>query len=107
MKNVFHELAKQQKCEIIGGHIVQDHVHMIISIPPKYSVSEIVGYLKGKSAIAIARQFSGRKKNFNGEGFWARGYCVSTIGYEFEKIRAYVKNQEQLSGQGFDEDGNF
>lgn len=107
LKKSFHELARQKGCEIVGGHIVQDHVHMIISIPPKYAVSEVVGYLKGKSAIAIARQFSGRKRNFNGEGFWARGYCVSTVGYELAKIRAYVKNQEQLDGQGFYEDGNF
>lgn len=107
LKKTFHELARQQGCEIVGGHIVQDHVHMIISIPPKYAVSEVVGYIKGKSAIAIARQFSGRKKNFNGEGFWARGYCVSTIGYELDKIRNYVKNQEQLDGQGSNEDGNF
>jgi putative transposase len=107
LKRTFHELARQKGCEIIGGHQVQDHVHMILSIPPKYAVSEIIGYLKGKSAIAIARQFGGRKRNFNGESFWARGYAVSTVGYELEKIRAYVKNQDQLDGQGFDEDGNF
>jgi putative transposase len=107
LKKTFHELARQRGCEIIGGNIVQDHVHMLISIPPKYAVSEIVGYLKGKSAIAIARQFSGRKRNFNGEGFWARGYCVSTVGYELDKIRAYVRDQEQLDSKGFDEDGNF
>jgi putative transposase len=107
LKKTFHELARQHECEIIGGNIVQDHVHMIISIPPKHAISKVVGYLKGKSAIAIARQFSGVKRNFNGEKFWARGYCVSTIGYELDKIRAYVKNQEQLDSKGFDEDGNF
>ena len=107
LKKTFHELARQEECEIIGGHIVQDHVHMIISIPPKHAVSKIVGYLKGKSAIAIARQFSGRKRNFNGESFWARGYCVSTVGYELDKVSAYVKNQQQLDGDGFNEVGNF
>jgi putative transposase len=107
LKKMFHELARQKGCEIIGGNLVQDHVHMILSISPKYAVCEIVGYLKGKSAIAVARQFGGRKRNFNGENFWARGYAVSTVGYELEKIREYVKNQEQLDEQGFDEDGGI
>ena len=106
-KNAFHELARQKGCEIIGGHIVQDHVHMIISIPPKYAVSEIVGYIKGKSAIAIAREFSKKKRNFNRESFWARGYAASTVGYELEKIKTYVKDQEQLDGQWSEEDGSF
>jgi len=75
----FHELAEQRGSKIIKGNIVKDNVHMLISIPPKYSVAEVVGYIKGKSAIAVARQFSGRKKNFNGEQFWARGYAVSTV----------------------------
>ena len=82
LANKFHELAGQKECKIISGNMVQDHVHMFISIPPKYSVSEIIGYIKGKSAIAVARQFSGRKRNFNGENFWARGYAVSTVGFE-------------------------
>ena len=107
LKLVFRELAHQKDCKIIEGHMVQDHVHMIISIPPKYSVAEIVGYLKGKSAIAVARQFGGRQRNFNGEKLWARGYAVSTIGFNFEQRVAYVKNQQQLEGQGFDEDGSF
>ena len=85
LKSIFHELASNKGCKILGGHMVQDHVHMIISILPKYSVSETVGYLKGKSAIAVARQFSVRKRNFNGEKFWAIGYAVSTVGFEFEK----------------------
>jgi putative transposase len=70
---VFHELAQQKQCKILEGHMMNDHVHMLIEIPPKYAVSAIVGYIKGKSAIAVARQFSGRKQNFNGENFWARG----------------------------------
>ena len=105
---VFHDLARQKGCAILEGHMVQDHVHMLIAIPPKYSVSQIVGYIKGKSAIAVARQFSGRNRNFNGERFWARGYAVSTVGYEEEKIRDYIKNQEQLEQtNGADERGNF
>ena len=107
LKKTFHELARQKGCEIIGGHIVQDHVHMIVSISPKYAVSQIIGYLKGKSAIAVARQFSGRQRNFNGENLWARGYAVSTVGFELEKIKDYVKHQEQLDGMGFDENGEF
>jgi len=105
---VFHELARQRECTILEGHMVQDHVHMLISIPPKYSVAEVVGYIKGKSAIAVARQFSGRKRNFNGEKFWARGYAISTVGYEELKIREYIRHQEQLdSTSGADEKGNF
>jgi len=107
LKRTFHELARQKGCEIVGGNLVQDHVHMILSIPPKYAVSEIVGYLKGKSAIAVARQFGGRKRNFNGECLWARGYAVSTVGFELEKVRDYVKNQEQLDGFGSQENGAF
>ena len=103
----FHELAAQRSCHIIEGHMVQDHVHMMIRIPPKYSVSEIIGYMKGKSAIAVARQFSGRKRNFNGEKFWARGYASSTVGFEKEKIKSYVIKQKQLDGVGNNESGRF
>lgn len=105
---LFHELARQKECKIHEGHMVQDHVHMLIAIPPKYSVAQIVGYIKGKSAIGVARQFGGRKRNFNGEKFWARGYAVSTVGFEEEKIRNYIKHQEQLEKTlGADEKGDF
>jgi putative transposase len=104
---VFHELAAQRGSKIIEGHMVGDHVHMMISIPPKYPVSEVIGYIKGKSAIAVARQFSGRKRNFNGEKLWARGYAVSTIGFEAEKIKAYIRNQEQLDCSDLEESGEF
>jgi putative transposase len=107
LKTMFHELANQKHCKIIEGHLVQDHVHMMISIPPKYSVSEVIGYIKGKSAIGIARQFVGKKRNFSGEKFWARGYAVSTVGFSFEQRCKYVKNQKQLDYKGFDEDGSF
>ena len=103
----FKELAQQKECVIIKGNMVQDHVHMLISIPPKHSVASIVGYIKGKSAIAVARQFGGKQRNFNGEQFWARGYAVSTVGFETEKIVEYVKNQERLDGAGQNEDGSF
>ncbi len=104
---VFHELAGQRNCTIEEGHMVQDHVHMLIRIPPKYSVAEVVGYLKGKSAIAVARQFGGRKRNFNGESLWARGYAVSKVGFNEEQIRKYVRHQQQLDGVGQNESGQF
>jgi putative transposase len=104
---VFRELAQQRGSTILEGHMVQDHVHMLIKIPPKYAVAEVVGYMKGKSAIAVARQFGGRKKNFNGERLWARGYAASTVGFEEEQIRKYIQNQEQLDGEGETEDGEF
>lgn len=105
---VFRDLASYRNCKILEGHMVQDHVHMLITIPPKYAVSEVIGYIKGKSAIAVARQFGGRKRNFNGEKFWARGYAVSTVGFEEAKIKEYIRNQEQLDRvSGADEDGNF
>ena len=89
-------------------HMVQDHVHMLIKIPPKYSVAEVIGYIKGKSTIAVARQFGGRQRNFNGERLWARGYAVSTVGFEETQIRAYIKQQEQLDDQeGHQEQGSF
>jgi putative transposase len=87
--------------------MVQDHVHMLIRMPPKDAVAEVLGSLKGKSAIAVARQFGGRQRNFNGERFWARGYAVSTVGFEEAQIRAYIKHQEQLDAEGSDESGEF
>jgi putative transposase len=88
-------LARQKECEILEGHICNDHIHMLISIPPKYSVSQVIGYIKGKSAIYIARNFTGCKMNFGGHKFWARGYFVSTTGRDENIIRNYIKNQEK------------
>ncbi len=105
--SVFHELASQRNSKILKESMVQDHVHMLISIPPKYAVAEVIRYLKGKSAIAVARQFSGRTKNFNGERLWARGYAVSTVGFEEAQIKKYIHNQQQLDGHGADEEGGF
>lgn len=104
---VFHELSSQRGSKIIKGNMVQDHVHMLISIPPKYSVAEVIGYIKGKSAIAVARQFGNKKKNFNGEQLWARGYAVSTVGFEEATIKNYIKHQERLDGIGSNEIGEF
>ena len=92
---IFRELALQREAKVVEGHLMVDHVHMCLSIPPKYSVSNVVGYIKGKSAISIARQFGGRQRNFTGEVFWARGYFVSTVGLDEEMVRAYIRNQEQ------------
>ena len=92
---IFHELARQRGCKIVEGHLMLDHVHICLSVPPKYAVSNVVGYIKGKSAISIARHFGGRQKNFTGEVFWARGYFVSTVGLDEEMVRAYIRNQEQ------------
>jgi putative transposase len=91
---VFHKLAVQKESRIEEGHLQPDHVHMLISIPPKYAVSQVVGFMKGKSAIHIARVYGERKRNFIGQSFWARGFFVSTVGRDEAVIREYIKNQE-------------
>ncbi len=93
LEELLHELALHKESKIVEGHLMPDHVHMCISIPPKYAVSNVVGYLKGKSAIQIARLF-GRKQNFTGENFWARGYFVSTVGLDEAMVRTYIRHQE-------------
>ena len=91
---VLRELALHKESEVLEGQMKADHVHMVVSIPPKYSVAQVVGYVKGKSAIWIARA-TGRNRNFLGQHFWARGYCVSTVGLDEETIREYVRSQEE------------
>jgi putative transposase len=91
---ILRGLAMQKESEVVEGTLRADHVHMVISIPPKYSVSQVVGYVKGKSAIWVART-TGKSRNFVGQNFWARGYCVSTIGLDEETIREYVRSQEE------------
>ena len=91
---VLRGLAQQKESLILEGHLMGDHVHVLISIPPKYSVAQVVGFLKGKSAIHIARTFMNRKKNFMGENFWARGYYVSTVGKDEKAVQAYIRRQE-------------
>ena len=91
---VLRELARHKESEILEGRFLLDHVHMLIAIPPKYAVAQVVGYIKGKSAIHIARNYGGRQKNFTGEHFWARGYFVSTVGIDGDVIRQYIRQQE-------------
>ena len=92
---VFHQLARQRESFIEEGHVMPDHVHMMISIPPKYAVSQVVGYIKGKSAIHIARTYQGRRQNYPGQHFWARGYFTSTVGRDEQVIREYIRHQEK------------
>ena len=92
---VFRRLAEQKESRIEEGHLMSDHVHMMISIPPKYAVSQVIGYIKGKSAIHLARVYGERKRSFVGQNFWARGYFVSTVGRDEEMIREYIRNQER------------
>ena len=91
---VFHELARRKECRIEEGHLMSDHVHVLISIPPKHSVAHVVGFIKGKSSIWIAQNIERKVKNFTGAKFWARGYFVSTVGRDEETIRAYIRHQE-------------
>ena len=93
--DVLRKLALQKESRIEEGHLMLDHVHMMISIPPKYAVSQVVGFIKGKSAIHLARTYGERKRNFVGQHFWARGYFVSSVGRDEAAIREYIKNQEQ------------
>ena len=92
---MFRGLARQKESRVMEGHLMPDHVHMLMSIPPKYAVAQVVGFIKGKSAIHIARTYGGRKKNFVGEHFWARGYYVSAAGKDEEAVREYIKKQEE------------
>lgn len=99
---LLHELAKQRECRIVEGHLMPDHVHMCISIPPKHSVSYVVGYIKDKSAISIARRFMGKTKSFTSENFWARGCFVSTVGLDEEMVNEYIRNKEK-EGERYDQ----
>jgi putative transposase len=91
---VFRELAVQRESRVEEGHLLSDHVHMLISIPPKYAVAQVVGYLKGKSAIHVARSYVGKRRDFRGQHFWARGYFVSTVGRDERAVRQYIQQQE-------------
>ncbi|HEU19477.1 MAG TPA: IS200/IS605 family transposase [Deltaproteobacteria bacterium] len=93
--STFRDLATQRESKVLEGHLRSDHVHMLISIPPKYAVAQVIGFIKGESAIHIARNFMGHRKNFTGQHFWARGYYVSTVGQNETTIREYIKRQEQ------------
>ena len=92
---VIRDSAQQKESKVWEGHLMPDHAYILVSIPPKYAVAQVVGYIKGKSAIYVARNFGNRRKNFTGERFWARGYFVSTCGRDDEEIKEYIKHQEQ------------
>ena len=92
---IFRDLAAQKECKVLEGHLMPDHVHMLLSILPKYAVSQVVGFIKGKSAIQIARGYQGRTRNFVGQHFWARGYYVSTVGKDEDAVREYIQKQEK------------
>ena len=92
---VFRSLAEQWECKVEEGHLMPDHVHMLLSVPPKYSVSNVMGFIKGKSAIHIARVYAGRRRNFVGQHFWARGYWVSTVGKNEAAVREDIQTQEK------------
>ncbi len=92
---VFRKLAEQKESRIEQGHLMIDHVHMLISIPPKFAVSQVIGFIKGKSAIHLARVYGERKRNFVGQHFWARGYWVSTVGRDENAVRKYIEEQEE------------
>jgi putative transposase len=95
---IFHALARQKECQIMEGHRMPDHVPMCIAIPPKHPVASVIRFLQGKSAMAIARR-RGKERNFTGGHFWARGYAVSTVGFELEQVRQYIHEQEAADGQ--------
>ncbi len=92
---IFRELARQKESKVEEGHLMPDHVHMLISVPPKYAVAQVLGYIKGKSAIHTARVYAGRRRNFVGQHFWARGYWVSTVGKNEAAGRRYIQEQER------------
>ena len=92
---ILRELCRQHGVELLEGHAMPDHIHVCLSIPPKFSVANTVGFLKGTSAIKIHREYLGRKRNFTGKHFWARGYCVSTIGLDEVVVRQYIRAQEE------------
>jgi putative transposase len=92
---VFRQLAKQKESQVEEGHLMPDHVHRMIAIPPKHGVSQVIGYIKGKSAIHLARVYGERKRNFVGQQFWARGFYGSTVGRDEEAVRKYIREQEE------------
>lgn len=92
---LIREVCERYDIQVVEGHVLRDHVHMCLEIPPKYSVSEVLGKLKGKTTILLHQRY-GRRKNFKGLNFWSRGYCVSTIGLSEAKVLEYIRNQEKV-----------
>src|SRR5262245_18149162 len=95
-----HDLARQKECRIIEGHLLPAHVHMCLEIPPKQAIASVIGFLMGKRALAIARRVQEKDRNFVGEHFWARGYAVSTVGFELANVKKYIREQEQADKEG-------
>ena len=91
---IFRELCRQAQIELVEGHAMAEHIHLCLSIPPKFSVANTVGFLKGKSPIRIHRDFLGQKRNFKGLHFWAKGYCASTVGLDEQTVIQYIRHQE-------------
>lgn len=100
LRPLFHELARQKECRIVEGHLMPDHAHMCIEIPSKYLVASVVGFLKGKSAVAIARKFKGKHRNYSRELFWAKGYAVSAVGFALETVKRYIRDQDMSNRSG-------
>ena len=96
---ILRQLCRQKGVDLLEGHAMPDHIHLVLSIPPKYSVAMVVGYLKGKSAIQIHRRLLGVNRGFTGKHFWSRGYCISTVGLDEKTVRAYVRQQDELDHQ--------
>ena len=93
---ILRELFRQKGVEVIEGHAMPDHIHLCLRIPPKISISSVLGFVKGKSAIIIHRRFLGKNRNFTGLHFWSRGYFVSSVGLDEEMIKSYIRNQEKV-----------
>ena len=92
---VLRQLCRQKAIELLEGHAMTDHVHLLLSVPPRYSIAMTIGYLKGKSAIRIHRDYSKVRGTLFGRSFWSRGYCVSTVGFDEESVRRYIEEQEE------------
>ena len=96
---ILRDLCRQKEIELVEGKAMPEHIHMVLSIPPKLSVAMTLGYLKGKSAVRIHRELMGTKGTLFGRSFWSRGYCVSTVGLDEDQIRRYVREQEERDQQ--------
>ena len=93
---ILRDLCRQKNIELVEGKAMPDHIHMLLSVPPRYSVAMTIGYLKGKNATRIHRELLKTKGTLFGRSFWARGYCVSTVGLDEDQIRRYIRDQEKL-----------
>ncbi len=97
--DILRDLCRQKGVRLVEGHLCPDHVHMLLSVPPRFSIAMVIGFLKGKSAVRVHREVKQCRGNLFGRSFWARGYCVSTVGRNEEQIRHYIRNQEKYQEQ--------